>query len=150
MTERGRSVRDLAPGWLGAHRAELAAAIGIPAEDFLAEGRDGTGLKTRVPWTRFGSRERSPRATDGFYVVYLWAFDGSAVFLSLNQGTTDFDGAAFVRKPVGVLSSRASWARQVIAKWMSARADFAPLVLGDDGEESLGRGYELGDIVSVR
>ena len=143
-------MRDLAPGWLGAHRAELAAAIGIPAEDFLAEGRDGTGLKTRVPWTRFSSRKRSPRATTGFYVVYLWAFDGSAAYLSLNQGTTDFHNGDFVRKPLEVLDSHVIWARDVVGAWIAGRTDLVDLELRDKGENSLGRGYELGNVASIR
>ena len=72
MAERGELVRNAAAEWLETHGAELAADIGISADDLLAEGRDGTGLKTRVPWVRFSARSRSPRATDGFYAVYLF------------------------------------------------------------------------------
>jgi len=150
MDERGRLVRHRIPDWLLGHEVGLSSAIGIPASDFFVEGRDGTGLRTRVPWARFGSRERSPSATDGFYIVYLWAFDGSAVYLSLMQGTTDFENGEFVRKPLRVLASRVTWARTVVSEWASARSDLAPLALIDVGEDSLGRGYELGDIASIR
>jgi hypothetical protein len=51
MNERGKLVRDQIPRWLRHHGSELAAAIGIPPADFLPEGRDGTGRKTRVPWS---------------------------------------------------------------------------------------------------
>src|SRR5689334_21904387 len=85
MVERGTVVRHEIAGWLRDHGDALASAIRIPAEDFFPEGRDATGLKTRVPWIRFGSRERTPSATEGFYVVYLFARYGDAVFLSLNQ-----------------------------------------------------------------
>lgn len=69
IAERGRLVRHHATGRLNDNADDLSAGIGIPVADFLSEGRDGTGLKTRVPWTRFGSEERSPSATEGFYVV---------------------------------------------------------------------------------
>jgi hypothetical protein len=150
MDERGRLVRGDVAGWMSANRVELASALAIEKGDFLAEGRDGTGRKTRVPWARFGSISRSPRATEGFYVVYLWAFDGSAVFLSLNQGTTEFIGNQFVRRPLEVLESRVDFARDTLADWKSSRGDLTPLALHDPGDDSLGRGYELGDVAAIR
>jgi hypothetical protein len=122
----------------------------IPADDFLANGRDATGRKTRVPWTRFGSNSRAPHATEGFYVVYLWAFDGSAVFLSLNQGTTEFVNGQYVRRPIDVLESRVDLARDTVADWTSSRSDLTPPELHDVSENSLGRGYELGNVAAVR
>jgi 5-methylcytosine-specific restriction protein B len=52
----------------------------------------GFGSPATVPWLAvFPSEDaRSPQA--GPYVVYLFAGDGSAVFLSLNQGTDDVRG----------------------------------------------------------
>jgi hypothetical protein len=150
MDERGALVRHDIAAWLDDHSEMLAAAIGIPADDFLAEGRDATGLKTRVPWTRFGSRNRSPRATDGLYIVYLWAFDGSAVYLSLNQGTTKFEGGDFVRRPVATLESRVQWAHEVLTEWVNDREDLVSPSLEDVGDNSLGHGYELGNIAAIR
>jgi hypothetical protein len=150
MDDRGQLVRIDVAAWLRGHRSVLAEAIGVPEGDFLAEGRDGTGLKTRVPWTRFASASRSPHATEGFYVVYLWSFDGAAVFLSLNQGTTEFVDGQFVRRPVEVLEGRVDFARDAVAEWMSSRADLTSPILRDVDERSLGRGYELGNIAAVR
>src|SRR5690349_11958345 len=82
MDERGKLVRDGVAQRLDKQRSSLAQAAGIPGEELLVKGGDGTGLKTRVPWIRFGSRERSPRTTDGFYVVYLPTINGSAMYLS--------------------------------------------------------------------
>src|SRR5438874_4801294 len=50
-------------------------------------GSDGKGKKTRVPWVRLYDPRFSPRATKGWYVVFLFAADGSSLFVSLNQGT---------------------------------------------------------------
>ncbi len=80
-----------------------------------------------MPWTRFASRERSPGATsDDFYIVYLWAFDGSAVYLSLNQGTTDFVNGEYVRKPLEHLGSSRERARRsgrvAVLSWRSRAA----------------------------
>jgi MrcB-like, N-terminal domain/Protein NO VEIN, C-terminal len=149
MEERGRLIRRTVPARLRGEGDRLSAAIGIPLDDLIVEGRDGTGRKTRVPWVRFGSRARSPSATTDFYVVYLWAFDGSAAYLSLNQGTTDFQNGEFVRKRVDVLERRVAWAREVVEEWMSRRDDLSGLSLYDVGDSSLGRGYELGHVASV-
>jgi hypothetical protein len=112
MSERGILVRDDVPNWIRGHGAELAERLEI--DDFFAEGRDGTGRKTRVPWARFGSRSRSPRATEGFYLVYLFDAQGNNVYLSLNQGTTDFLGGVFVPKPRGVILERVDWAQSTL------------------------------------
>jgi hypothetical protein len=150
MDRRGRLVRHEIAGWLLDHEGDLSGAVGIPTVEFLAEGRDGTGLKTRVPWTRFSSREESPSATEGFYVVYLFAFDGSAVYLSLNQGTTQFENGDFVRRPLGQLGSNVAWARSGLEDWTSSRGDLVQPELHDVGDQSLGRGYEIGNIAAVR
>jgi hypothetical protein len=149
MRERGRLVRDEAPAWLRDDESALSGAMGIPVADCLVEGRDGTGLKTRVAWFRFASSVRSPRATDGFYVVYLFSASGDAVYLSLNQGTTDFNGVDFVRKPEPVLQARVSWARSVLADWLASRADIVEPQL-QDRRGGLGEGYEIGNIAAVR
>jgi hypothetical protein len=145
MSERGVLVRDAIPGWLDANAATLSASLGV--EDFFAEGRDGTGLKTRVPWARFGSRSLSPRATTGFYVVYLFDADGENVYLSLNQGTTDFRSGEFVRKPAEQILARVGWARTVLGLWIEDLNDSqAAMELNDP---RLGAGYELGNIASI-
>jgi MrcB-like, N-terminal domain/Domain of unknown function (DUF3883) len=150
MVQRGRLVRYECPRWLIDHEQALADAIEIPVNDFFAEGRDATGRKTRVPWTRFGSRQRSPRATRGFYVVYLFAFDGSAVYLSLNQGTTEFEEGAYVRRPAASLTANVRWAQDVVGDWMASRTDLVKPDLRDIGVRSLGDGYEIGNIAALR
>jgi len=79
MTERQQLVcgdgNEVIRGWLG--RSSLNVESG-----------DGYGSKARVPWIRVHSIEHSPNATEGWYLVYLFSADGSAAYLSLNQGTT--------------------------------------------------------------
>jgi Domain of unknown function (DUF3578). len=146
MLERGELVRKTIPAWLFDHRDQLEGALGV--DDFFAEGRDGTGRKTRVPWARWGSRSRSPRATEGFYLVYLFAADGDVVYLSLNQGTTDFVGNDFVPKPPEVITERVGWAQEVLSGGAPQLAGVggATLRLGDPG---LGSGYESGNIAAI-
>lgn len=145
MQERGLLIRKSIPNWINGHAVNLGEALLV--DDFFAEGRDGTGRKTRVPWVRFGSRSRSPRATEGFYIVFLFDALGTAVYLSINQGTTDFQGGEFVPKPREVITERTNWARSVLAPWMDrldgAAADIA---LNDP---HLGAGYELGNVAAM-
>jgi len=42
-----------------------------------------------VPWVRVFSRAMSPKATDGIYLAYLFAADGSGADLSLQQGSSN-------------------------------------------------------------
>jgi hypothetical protein len=130
---------------MSSHGVELGNAIGV--DDFFAEGRDGTGRKTRVPWVRFGSRTRSPSATEGFYVVYLFDALGRVVYLSLNQGTTDFVAGEFIPKPADVVAKRARWAREALASWIAELDHVEPaMALHDPGP--LGPGYENGNVVA--
>jgi hypothetical protein len=145
MSERGLLIRNAAPAWLNGHASDLGDVLAV--DDFFAEGRDGTGRKTRVPWVRFGSRSRSPRATEGFYVVYLFDALGNAVYLSINQGTTDFLGGEFVPKPQDVIIERADWARSVLTPWLDGLEDATAAI--DLHDPHLGAGYELGNVAAI-
>ena len=141
MSARGHLVRKIAPEAL----RPWAEPHGLSAE-----GRDGTGRKTRVPWFRAFSETHSPSATTGWYLVYLFAFDGSAVFLSLNQGTTDFKRNQFVAKPPSEISARRGLARNKLGVWRENHQHrfVFDIDLRDSG--SLAKGYSLGNVVSLR
>jgi MrcB-like, N-terminal domain len=151
MYERGRLVRNDVARWLIDNRSAIASAIAIPAGDFLAEGGDGTGGKARVPWTRFASRQQSPKPTVGFMAAFLWGFPPErAVYLSLLQGVYEADALReneLLLKPLEQLRTVRAWARSVIEPWLDGRDDLVPLRLGDPGA---GRGYERGVIASIR
>jgi hypothetical protein len=79
--------------------AQCAAEIEVIVQDF---GEVGAGLKVKaggrqgayspLPWVRIYDAAFSPSAQAGFYAVYLFAADGSAVYASLNQGTSEWRG----------------------------------------------------------
>lgn len=69
-----------------------------------------------VPWVRLYSEKHSPSAGKGFYLVYLFAADGSAVYLSINQGTSQ----PGTTRPVSGgdnLKAKAAEARHAIRQW---------------------------------
>jgi hypothetical protein len=143
MQRRGELIRTEARRHLAGILDGLTA--GFQTVDWAVEGRDGTGLKTRVPWVRVYSRSKAPTATAGWYVVYLFSFDGSSVVLSLNQGTT-VPGEFTMRSPEQ-LKARVDWARSVIAADHEV-GDLRPdISLADPGK--LGEGYEYGNVYAV-
>jgi MoxR-like ATPase len=140
MQERGKLIREEIPA--------LLQPVG-KTHGLKVQGRDGTGLKTRVPWVRLYNPQWSPRATEGWYLVFLFSFDGSAVFLSLNQGTTTFVNGAFVPTAPDILKKRTEEARTIIGK---AGFDTTTLLheieLKDPG--GLGEGYQHGNVFAIR
>lgn len=73
-----------------------------------------------VPWLRVYVPKYSPGATDGFYIVYLFSADGSAVYLSLNQGTSEWrTGKMRPLRDDAELRARAAAARLALSTWQS-------------------------------
>ncbi|MEV5893178.1 MrcB family domain-containing protein [Nonomuraea fuscirosea] len=149
MQRRGRIIRTELAALLRIHSRELADAVGIPEPDLGVQGRDGTGLKTEVPWTRVFSRERSPSATIGWYVVYLFSARGDRVYLSLNQGTTVWKSGEFVPRKPQELRARVDWARPIIREQLETRQDLVRKIRLDAQKTRLGSGYEAGNVVSI-
>ncbi|GAB3875426.1 DUF3578 domain-containing protein [Terrabacter terrigena] len=116
--------------------------------DLAVEGRDATGLKSRTPWARVHSISRSPRATEGWYVVYLFSEAGDRVYASLNQGTTRWSGGEFRPRPKEELIARVDWARKVLEGELKARQDLLRRIdLQTKGR--LGLGYEIGNVAAI-
>ena len=71
-----------------------------------------------VPWVRIYDPQHAPTAQSGFYVVLLFAADGSSVYLSLNQGTSELRSNGM--KPIrddNALLNRAAAARLALRDW---------------------------------
>ena len=108
-----------------------------------------------VPWIRIFDPQHAPTAQNGFYVVLLFAADGSSVYLSLNQGTSEFRSNAM--RPINdddVLLNKAAAARTAINDWASAVAlvgpDFIDLrgssaPIGPESRRRI-RNYELANV----
>jgi hypothetical protein len=140
MQERGELIRNGIPALL----KPLALKHGT-----TVEGSDGSGNKNRVPWVRIYDPRFSPSAMEGWYVVFLIAADSSAVFLSLNQGTTKLLNGSFVPIDPEILSDAVKDAR---SKLSDANINVAGLLetieLRDPGNR--GRSYEHGNAYAIR
>jgi hypothetical protein len=53
-----------------------------------SEYSNGQGNAAKIPWVRLADFDYSSKGSEGFFLVFLFAEDGSKAYLSLNQGTT--------------------------------------------------------------
>ncbi len=140
MVRRRELVEVNIPQWL---QHELAT---FPT--WIAKGSNGKGGAAEVPWTRIFDPESSPKAGIGWYLVYLFDIKGESVYLSLIQGTTQWNTVRkdFDYLPDKVLSKRVAWAADVLAaKGLHKRI---PIDWLSDGR--LGRIYKLGSVHAIR
>lgn len=140
MQHRGHLIRHTLPDQLRELRPSLAAAMGDFGDDADAQGKDNMGRMAHIPWVRWFSKSRSPRATKGWYLVYLFHADGSGVSLCLSHGSTEMKGGSFVQRSGSEVAKIVSWG------WNIVSADFS----GDDsiqpsvhlGKLGLGPAYQ--------
>lgn len=57
--------------------------------DLAVQGSPGQGRWARIPWLAVLHRKETTSAMRGVYIVYLFAADMSAIYLTLNQGVTE-------------------------------------------------------------
>jgi hypothetical protein len=147
MKRRGDLVKTELPNELRELLPELAPRVG--ADDLRAQGGDGSGSRTEIPWTRIYSQSRSPSATAGWYLTFLFSAAGDRAYLSLNQGTTQWDAGGWRPKPLSDLSARTTWARQVLTAGATFPAPWTTEMQLDNRVSELGTLYELGNVVAV-
>ncbi len=140
MQTRGVLIRKVLP-------AAIKAFLGGPQAPQVAQaqGSDGSGGKTRVPWVRVFDPDASPRATAGWYLVYLFAADGSNIALSLNQGTSrPVYGATYQAKPKSEILAATQSGRAVL----HAPAGWTTDITLADVAKGPGEAYEFGNILA--
>lgn len=107
-----------------------------------------------VPWIRIFDHDRSPSATAGFYLVYLFGGTGRRLYLSLNQGTSEWRSGKM--RPVRSeyeLTARASVARGRIRsgsdRYLTELAlDVGQMPVGGEAKQRA-RNYELANIYAL-
>jgi 5-methylcytosine-specific restriction enzyme B len=93
LADRVPGQSPIDPGFRSLVEADLPAVVTstLANADYTVRGSAGLAFMADVPWVAvFPSGADSPQ--EGVYVVYLFAADGSAVYLSLNQGTERVTG----------------------------------------------------------
>lgn len=151
MVRRGRIIEHEIPEWIRARLPELTAIAPATANDLDVDASDGAGAKARIPWTRVFSRGRSPGASEGWYVVFLFAAAGGAAYLSINQGSTRWDHGNFdAPRSAAELAHRAEWARETVKELLAARSDLVTAMDLEVGRRDLGARYQSGNVAAFR
>lgn len=149
MDRRGQLVRRDGASWLRDRLDEITIAVGKPIDDMSVQGRDGTGPKSELPWLRLYSSSRSPSATVGWYVVYLFEAEGNVAYLSLNQGTTTWTGTEYQSRPMDELGRRVQWARDRLGSRLSSPQRATLDIQLHARRTHLGAQYEAGNVVAI-
>lgn len=114
MRRRGELIRQRLPDEIRNQGSVLRASMGSFGADADVQGKDNMGQMSRIPWVRWFSRERSPSATTGWYVVFLFHPDASGVSLCLSHGSTQMDGKALVNRSAEEVSKLMTWAASIV------------------------------------
>jgi 5-methylcytosine-specific restriction protein A len=120
----------------------------VASDSYRVTGSPGRGNWAETPWVAVFDRLVTETAQRGFYVVYLFRADGAAVYLSLNQGTTEVMDLVGRRAYLDELRSRANTFVGLLTGEDLIDLTTGPIDLGGSGD--LTRGYEAGSIVSIR
>ena len=68
-------------------------------ETYLVKGSIGQGNWAAVPWICIFDKRVTTSAQRGVYIVYLLSEDGNTLYLTLNQGCTNYINSLGKRKP---------------------------------------------------
>jgi len=98
MKRRGILIRKEIANSLTENLDYFKSKYEIVIEDLWVQGKDGDGNKAEIPWVRLASKELSPSATKGWYVVFLFSAKGSNCYLSLGHASTTYDGDSMERR----------------------------------------------------
>lgn len=146
MERRGLLIRRTLPADIESRGTVLRAALGKFGEDAEAEGKDNQGQMSRIPWARWFSRSRSPSATSGWYVVYLFHPEGSGVSLCLSHGSTQIVGTGFVNRSDAEVAELMNWAASVLGSEFESDPGIRRGI--ELGTFDLARGYERTTVAS--
>jgi 5-methylcytosine-specific restriction protein A len=119
----------------------------VEGSSYIVAGSPGRGNWAETPWVAIFDPLVTDTAQRGFYVVYLLRGDGSAVYLSLGQATTEAvmeHGNAYREH----LEAQARAYAALLPAEAIQRLERGPVDLGARGR--LSRGYEAGNVVAVR
>jgi hypothetical protein len=117
MQRRCELIRREMAGSLNSKIDDFKSNYEIAIEDLWVQGKDGDGYKSEIPWVRVASKELSPSATKGWYVVFLFSATGSSCHLTLGHASTTYDGSSMERrykKPLApeVADGLMNWGRE--------------------------------------
>ncbi|WP_433265206.1 MrcB family domain-containing protein [Actinosynnema sp. CS-041913] len=150
MVRRGELVEGGIADWVRDRADRINPRLPIPIDDIQVKARDHTGRKSEVPWVRVYSAGRSPSATTGWYLVYLFDAPGTNVYLSLMQGATQWVNSEYRPRPKADLRLRVDWARRALADELVVRLDRVDHIALGARKAKLGPAYEAGTVAAFK
>jgi hypothetical protein len=130
---------DLGKALQNAPDSSLTAVLGLTAQ---AGGQQGS--VSAVPWVRIYSPAYAPTAMQGIYLTYLFAADGSRVYLALMHGTSEFRSGQM--RPITdrrVLHSRTAVARSALGELLESDGAAGTATSVDLAWQGRGYGYRI-------
>jgi hypothetical protein len=118
MQRRGILIRKEITASLNENLDRFKSRYEIAIEDLWVQGKDGDGNKAEIPWVRLASKQLSPSATKGWYVVFLFSATGSNCYLSLGHASTTYDGDSIERRYQKALAPEVA---EGLMKWGRAK-----------------------------
>lgn len=125
MQRRGQLIRKALPQSLALSRGDFARILNISADEVTIEGRDGTGLKSQVPWVRLAWEAISPSANEGWYCVFLFRKQGDGVYLTLMHASTRWEFHSPRPRPRAETTALVSWCRSLLREDIAADPSLA-------------------------
>lgn len=114
--------------------------------DYIVKGSHGQGNWAEIPWICIFDKEITNIATKGFYPVYLFKSDMSGLYLSLNQGWTQYMEKYGVKIARIKIKENAAILKNKLRTVMN---DFSYDDINLQASGDLGKGYELGHVCGV-
>ena len=119
-------------------------ALSTHLTSYLVKGSIGQGGPAEVPWICIFDPEITSGAQHGFYPVYLFNANMDGVYLSLNQGWTQYENNFGTSNGRIEIRNNA----EQVAQSLSNLHGFDRTPINLDSSVTLARGYELGNICS--
>ena len=132
--------------------APLQIRESIGNDRYVVEGSPGQGNWAEVPWIAVFDPTVTTSATRGYYVVYLFAKDMTAVYLCLGQGTTavreEFGAQTHeeLRRLAALMRARLPEAVGVFADTAIALGGSTRLAIDYEPAVALSKRYDLGSL----
>lgn len=118
---------------------------GIPKSKYKIQGSIGQGNPAEIPWICVFDLDITKSAQEGFYIVYLFNSDMSGVYLSLNQGWTQYEREYGTKEGRVEIKKNANYSKTLL----KSDQGFSHAPINLKATKSLGNGYELGNICSA-
>ena len=123
--------------------ADILASLTDNAERYTFKGSAGQGNWTDCPWIAVFDISETDSAQKGRYFVYLFREDMSGLYLSLNQGVTEFQQQYRSGAKEALLAKAADLRAQLgkIPRFPEAKIDLRP-----SSPSNLSSFYEAGNV----